>query len=215
MPPRFFVDQTLAAPGELSLPPAAARHVQVLRLQPGNALTLFDGSATSGRPRCWRWGAARSACTSPRAKRVQRELGQDLTLALVMPANDRMDSLVEKATELGVTGLQPLMSERSVLRLAGERAQKKLAHWHGVAVAACEQSGAPGFRTSPRCKTWQAGCSRSTFGRDSDIRLDTHTPEFVDWRWAALETAPDLVIPFKRPVYEEVAQRFKKFTVGA
>lgn len=51
-------------------------------------------------------------------------------------------------------------------------------------------------------------------GRDSDIRLDTHTPEFVDWRWAALETAPSLVIPFKRPVYEEVAQRFKKYSVG-
>ncbi|MEQ1819479.1 MAG: RNA pyrophosphohydrolase [Terricaulis sp.] len=52
-------------------------------------------------------------------------------------------------------------------------------------------------------------------GRDSDIRLDTHTPEFVDWRWAALDSAPGLVIPFKRPVYEEVARRFKKHTVGA
>jgi putative (di)nucleoside polyphosphate hydrolase len=52
-------------------------------------------------------------------------------------------------------------------------------------------------------------------GRDSDIRLDTHTPEFVDWRWAALESAPELVIPFKRPVYEEVARRFKKYSVGA
>lgn len=52
-------------------------------------------------------------------------------------------------------------------------------------------------------------------GRDSDIRLDTHTPEFVDWRWAPLDSAPGLVIPFKRPVYEEVAQRFKKHSVGA
>jgi putative (di)nucleoside polyphosphate hydrolase len=52
-------------------------------------------------------------------------------------------------------------------------------------------------------------------GRDADIRLDTHTPEFVDWRWAALETAPGLVIPFKRPTYEEVARRFKKYSVGA
>jgi putative (di)nucleoside polyphosphate hydrolase len=51
-------------------------------------------------------------------------------------------------------------------------------------------------------------------GRDSDIRLDTHTPEFIDWRWAPLETAPDLVIPFKRPTYEEVARRFKKYSVG-
>ncbi len=51
-------------------------------------------------------------------------------------------------------------------------------------------------------------------GRDSDIRLDTHSPEFSDWRWGALETAPELVIPFKRPTYEEVARRFKKYTVG-
>lgn len=51
-------------------------------------------------------------------------------------------------------------------------------------------------------------------GRDADIRLDTHTPEFSDWRWAALEAAPELVIPFKRPTYEEVARRFKKFSAG-
>ncbi|MBY0565087.1 MAG: RNA pyrophosphohydrolase [Hyphomonadaceae bacterium] len=51
-------------------------------------------------------------------------------------------------------------------------------------------------------------------GRDSDIRLDTHTPEFSDWRWAPLESTPDLVIPFKRPTYEEVARRFRKYSVG-
>jgi putative (di)nucleoside polyphosphate hydrolase len=51
-------------------------------------------------------------------------------------------------------------------------------------------------------------------GRDADIKLDTHTPEFSDWRWAPLETAPSLVIPFKRPTYEEVAQRFKRYSVG-
>ena len=52
-------------------------------------------------------------------------------------------------------------------------------------------------------------------GRDSDIRLDTHTPEFSDWRWAPLETAPELVIPFKRDIYQEIAQRFRKYSVGA
>lgn len=51
-------------------------------------------------------------------------------------------------------------------------------------------------------------------GRDADIRLDTHTPEFSNWRWAPLESAPELVIPFKRPTYEEVARRFKKYSVG-
>jgi 16S rRNA (uracil1498-N3)-methyltransferase len=58
-----------------------------------------------------------------------------------MPANERMDAVVEKATELGVGVIQPLLCERSVLRLAGERAQKKVAHWQAVALAACEQCG--------------------------------------------------------------------------
>jgi 16S rRNA (uracil1498-N3)-methyltransferase len=58
-----------------------------------------------------------------------------------MPANDRMDWLVEKAAELGVASIQPLMTERSVLRLVGDRAEKKVAHWQSVAVAACEQCG--------------------------------------------------------------------------
>jgi putative (di)nucleoside polyphosphate hydrolase len=51
-------------------------------------------------------------------------------------------------------------------------------------------------------------------GRDEDIRLDAHTPEFSNWRWAALTAAPDLVIPFKRPTYEEVVRRFNKYTMG-
>jgi 16S rRNA (uracil1498-N3)-methyltransferase len=58
-----------------------------------------------------------------------------------MPANDRMDALVEKATELGAVAIQPLMTERSVLRLAGERGQRRQAHWQAIAVAACEQCG--------------------------------------------------------------------------
>jgi 16S rRNA (uracil1498-N3)-methyltransferase len=62
-------------------------------------------------------------------------------LALGMPANDRMDWLVEKATELGVASIQPLMTAHGVLRLAGERADKKRAHWEAIAIAACEQCG--------------------------------------------------------------------------
>jgi 16S rRNA (uracil1498-N3)-methyltransferase len=73
--------------------------------------------------------------------KVDRELALAVTLALGMPTNERMDGLIEKATELGVAAIQPLMCERSVLRLSGERAQKKLAHWQAVAIAASEQSG--------------------------------------------------------------------------
>jgi 16S rRNA (uracil1498-N3)-methyltransferase len=72
---------------------------------------------------------------------VERELGMAITVALGMPANERMDLLVEKATELGVQVIQPLQCERSVLRLAGDRALRKRAHWQGIAVAAAEQCG--------------------------------------------------------------------------
>ena len=72
---------------------------------------------------------------------VEREAAREVHLAVAMPANERMDWLVEKATELGVASIQPLMAERSVLRLSGDRARKKQAHWQAIAVAACEQCG--------------------------------------------------------------------------
>lgn len=141
MPPRFYVDVPLSGSAELSLPPGAARHVQVLRLQPGAPITLFDGSGAEWQAEVLTMGRSEVTVHLQARQPVQRELAQDVTLAVVMPANDRMDGLVEKATELGVAAIQPLMSERSVLRLNAERADKKVAHWQGVAVAACEQSG--------------------------------------------------------------------------
>jgi 16S rRNA (uracil1498-N3)-methyltransferase len=140
--PRIFVNLPLADGGELDLPPDSVRHVQVLRLQPGGVITLFNGLADEE----WRaevLSMARNAARVRLTERVdaRRELAQRLTLAVVMPANDRMDGIVEKATELGVAVLQPLMSERSVLRLSGDRADKKRQHWQGVAIAAAEQCG--------------------------------------------------------------------------
>ena len=141
MPARLHVAAPLAAGAEFSLPDGAARHVQVLRLQPGAALTLFDGSGAE-------WSAevaqmARSAVVVRVGARheVDRELPLKVTLALGVPTNERMDAVVEKATELGVAAIQPLLCERSVLRLAGERADKRREHWQSVAIAACEQSG--------------------------------------------------------------------------
>ncbi|MFG6442335.1 16S rRNA (uracil(1498)-N(3))-methyltransferase [Roseateles sp. LKC17W] len=139
--PRFFVDIPLLQPGELVLPAGAARHVQVLRLQPGDALTLFDGSGPEWRAEVTAMGRSEVRVNLIDAEQPQRELARAVTLAVVMPANDRMDFLVEKATELGAVALQPLVGERSVLRLAGERADKKRTHWQGVAIAAAEQSG--------------------------------------------------------------------------
>lgn len=141
MPPRLYVDQPLTRGSTLLLPSGPARHVQVLRLQPGAGLTLFNGGGGEWRATVARMGRSDVQVRVDEHHAVDRELALPVTLALGMPANERMDSLIEKATELGVAAIQPLVCQHSVLRLSGERALKKQAHWQAVAVAACEQSG--------------------------------------------------------------------------
>lgn len=145
--PRFFCPLPLEPDALLDLPANAARHVQVLRLQPGDTLTLFDGGPEhGGRGGEFEAIVEQMGRSDVRVRigahlAVEREASQRVHLVVGMPANERMDWLVEKAAELGAASIQPLMTERSVLRLAGERAQKKRAHWQSIAIAACEQSG--------------------------------------------------------------------------
>ena len=139
--PRFYCGEPLASGLQLALPAGAARHVQVLRLQPGHTVTLFDGRGGEYEAAITQMGRSDVHVQVGAHRAVERETARAVHLAVAMPANERMDWLVEKASELGVASLQPLVAERSVLRLAGERAQKKQAHWQGVAIAACEQCG--------------------------------------------------------------------------
>ncbi len=145
--PRFYCPAPLVTGGLLNLPAGAARHVQVLRLQPGDSITLFNGgphalgSAGEFSANITHMGRSDVQVQVGVHHPVQREPTQAVHLAVGMPANERMDWLVEKATELGVASIQPLLTERSVLRLSGERAAKKVSHWQSVAIAACEQCG--------------------------------------------------------------------------
>ena len=138
---RLHVDRTLVELAEFDLPEAAARHAQVRRVQPGDELRLFDGRGHEHAAQVLEMGRKAVMVRVGPACAALPELPQRLTLALGMPANERMDTLVEKATELGVHAIQPLECERSVLRLSGERAQRKREHWQAVAVAASEQCG--------------------------------------------------------------------------
>jgi 16S rRNA (uracil1498-N3)-methyltransferase len=138
---RLFVDLPLAAGVERPLPPGAARHAQVRRVQPGETLLLFDGGGCDWPATVLAVGRSEVSVRIGEPQAVANELPCPVTLALGMPANERMDTLVEKATELGVARIQPLLTERSVLRLAGERADRKREHWQAVAQAACEQCG--------------------------------------------------------------------------
>ena len=139
--PRFYCPAPLATGASLDLPAGPARHVQVLRMQPGQTITLFNGQGGEFEATIERMGRSDVAVVVGAHDAVEREAARAVHLVLGMPANDRMDWLVEKAAELGVASIQPLVCERSVLRLNGERADKKRAHWHAVGVAACEQSG--------------------------------------------------------------------------
>ena len=139
--PRFHCPVPLAAGQSLALPGGAARHAQVLRLQPGHAVVLFNGEGGEWEAVIGRMGRSEVMVQVGMHRAVEREAARAVHLAVGMPANERMDWLVEKAAELGAASIQPLLAERSVLRLAGERAAKKQAHWQGIAVAACEQCG--------------------------------------------------------------------------
>ena len=148
MTARFYADMALVSGASRRLPDNTARHVQVLRLQPGEHITLFNGQG-NGQPgsegefdaTVERMGRSEVDVVVGSYRATTREAALAVHLVVSMPANDRMDWLVEKATELGVASIQPVMSERSVLRLKAERADKKVAHWRGIAIAASEQCG--------------------------------------------------------------------------
>lgn len=125
----------------IALPPSAARHVQVLRMQPGEAVTLFNGEGGEFDAAIERMGRSDVSVVVGRHHAIEREAPRAVHLVVGMPANERMDWLVEKAAELGAASIQPLLAQRSVLKLQGERADRKQAHWQAIAIAACEQSG--------------------------------------------------------------------------
>ncbi len=141
MPPRFYCPAPLATGQSLELPAGAARHAQVLRLQPGARITLFNGAGGEFEALVEHMGRSQVRVLIAQHRPLEREAQREVQLVVGMPANERMDWLVEKATELGVAGIQPLVAERSVLKLKGERAARKQAHWQGIAIAACEQCG--------------------------------------------------------------------------
>jgi 16S rRNA (uracil1498-N3)-methyltransferase len=139
--PRFFCPQPLAAGAIVDLPEAVAHHLYVVRMQPGEALTLFDGRGGQYRASLAEIGKKRARAQVEEHQAVEIELPYAITLAQGLPEGAKMDWIIEKAVELGVAAVQPLAARRSVVRLSGERAEKRHAHWQGVIVAASEQCG--------------------------------------------------------------------------
>lgn len=140
---RIHIDEPLRPDAELTLPAAAAHHlVRVLRLRPGDRFMLFNGDGleypgelTEASTR----GTCRVRLGQPLARSVESPL--NITLVQAISRGERMDWTIQKSTELGVSRIQPVFTERCEVRLTGQRAGKRLRHWQQVAIAAAEQSG--------------------------------------------------------------------------
>lgn len=140
--PRLFVAEALREGAKLGLPAQAAHHVaRVLRLREGDAVTLFDGRGGEYEARVVMPGRGHVAAEVGAKREVERESPLAVTLVQAVSTGEKMDYTVQKAVELGVAAIHPVLAERSVVRLSGEREAKRLAHWQRVATAACEQCG--------------------------------------------------------------------------
>lgn len=174
--PRFYFPDSLALGARVALPQDAAHHaVRVLRLGENDPVRLFNGDGCEYRAkivRCDKQGAV--VLVESRAA-LSRESPLNVLLLQGISSGERMDYTLQKAVELGVSAIQPIQAERSVVKLSGERMQKRLQHWQSVVASACEQSGrnvVPEVRAVSGLTDWlgQAsggGCQAS----DGELRI--------------------------------------------
>ncbi|HWS76741.1 MAG TPA: 16S rRNA (uracil(1498)-N(3))-methyltransferase, partial [Thermomonas sp.] len=139
---RSHVEGPLAVGGEVALPEEVATHLlRVLRLQVGDACVLFNGDGHDYEARITALGKREARAQVVAARHVDNESSLRVTLLQGIARGDKMDWILQKATELGVVRILPASSERSEVKLDAQRADKRLSHWRGIVVAACEQSG--------------------------------------------------------------------------
>jgi 16S rRNA (uracil1498-N3)-methyltransferase len=140
--PRFYCPDLPPSGSALELPREAAHHAQrVLRLRVNDPVQLFDGNGCALNGKIREIGPKRVLVHELQTCIADAEPSLRIVLAQAMSSAEKMDWVVQKATELGAAEIQPVQTQRSVARLSGERAEKRTAHWRSVATAACEQCG--------------------------------------------------------------------------
>jgi 16S rRNA (uracil1498-N3)-methyltransferase len=139
---RVYADAALSEGARVTLSGSAAAHAKrVLRLEAGDALTLFNGDGQDYPSRVAGFGRGTVEVAVEGRADARPESPLAVTLVQGIARGERMDLMVQKATELGVSAILPVTTSRSVVRLGGDTRERKLAHWRGIAVAACEQCG--------------------------------------------------------------------------
>ncbi|HFC6407170.1 TPA: 16S rRNA (uracil(1498)-N(3))-methyltransferase [Neisseria meningitidis] len=139
--PRFHLPENLSVGQTVALPDNIVRHLNVLRVRPNENITLFDGKGKAHAARLTILEKRRAEAEILREETADTESPLNITLIQSISSGDRMDFTLQKSVELGITAIQPVISERCIVRLDGERAAKRLARWQEIVISACEQSG--------------------------------------------------------------------------
>lgn len=189
---RLHCDVPLAPGREIALPAAVAAHaVRVLRLQPGDRVTLFNGDGNEYPARLLTANTREARVRIESGSAVPRESPLRITLAQALARGGKMDWIIQKATELGVAAVVPLLTERSEVKLDPTRSAARLAHWRAVVIAACEQSGRntlPEVESPMALDAWLASLQPG----NGEARLLLQPIEGIPLR--ALQPAPRAVI---------------------
>lgn len=139
--PRFYVDFALSPDSVVELPDNVVRHLNVLRVKNTEEIVLFNGNGKSYPALPEVLEKRRASVRILREEATGNESPLNITLVQAVSAAERMDFTLQKSVELGVAEIRPVISERCVVRLSGERAEKRVARWQEIVVSACEQSG--------------------------------------------------------------------------
>ena len=139
--PRFYVDFALSPDSVVELPDNVVRHLNVLRVKNTEEIVLFNGNGKAYPALPEVLEKRRASVRILREEAMDNESPLNITLVQAVSAAERMDFTLQKSVELGVTEIRPVISERCVVRLSGERAEKRVARWQEIVVSACEQSG--------------------------------------------------------------------------
>ena len=139
--PRFYVDFALSPDSVVELPDNVVRHLNVLRVKNTEEIVLFNGNGKAYPALPEVLEKRRASVRILREEAMDNESPLNITLVQAVSAAERMDFTLQKSVELGVAEIRPVISERCVVRLSGERAEKRVARWQEIVVSACEQSG--------------------------------------------------------------------------
>jgi 16S rRNA (uracil1498-N3)-methyltransferase len=163
--PRVYSPQTLTIGDCIELEAGAARHLtSALRMNSGQLVTLFNGQGGEYTAELVEAKKGKATARITEFDQAERESSLSIHLAIGISRGERMDWIMQKATELGVSEITPLFTERCEVKLSGNRLDKKVGHWQQVAISACEQSQrnrVPSVNTPIRLDQWQQGCKAS------------------------------------------------------